>query len=53
MDYRIIDLHTHTTESDGSFTPEELIEEMHMEEYYYNRTDILSEYVLEVLPNEN
>ena len=27
MDYRIIDLHTHTTESDGSFTPEELIEE--------------------------
>lgn len=27
MDTRIIDLHTHTTESDGSFTPEELIEE--------------------------
>lgn len=27
MDYRIIDLHTHTTESDGSFTPEELITE--------------------------
>ena len=25
MDTRIIDLHTHTTESDGSFTPEELI----------------------------
>ena len=25
MDHRIIDLHTHTTESDGSFTPEELI----------------------------
>ena len=25
MDNRIIDLHTHTTESDGSFTPEELI----------------------------
>ena len=27
MDTRIIDLHTHTTESDGSFTPEELIME--------------------------
>ena len=27
MDTRIIDLHTHTTESDGSFTPEELITE--------------------------
>lgn len=25
MDTRIIDLHTHTTESDGSFTPEELM----------------------------
>lgn len=25
MDNRIVDLHTHTTESDGSFTPEELI----------------------------
>ena len=25
MDTRIVDLHTHTTESDGSFTPEELI----------------------------
>ena len=25
MDTRIIDLHTHTTESDGSLTPEELI----------------------------
>lgn len=27
MDTRLIDLHTHTTESDGSFTPEELIME--------------------------
>lgn len=27
MSSRIIDLHTHTTESDGSFTPEELIAE--------------------------
>lgn len=25
MDHKIVDLHTHTTESDGSFTPEELI----------------------------
>lgn len=27
MDYRFIDLHTHTNESDGSFTPEELMAE--------------------------
>jgi len=27
MDTKIVDLHTHTTESDGSFTPEELIKE--------------------------
>ena len=27
MEHRIVDLHTHTTESDGSFTPEELISE--------------------------
>ena len=27
MNTRIVDLHTHTTESDGSFTPEELIAE--------------------------
>ena len=33
--------------------PEELIEEMYKEEYYYNRSDILTEYVLEVLPNES
>lgn len=32
--------------------PEELIEEMHQEEYYYNKADVLTEYVLEVLPNE-
>lgn len=25
MEHKIVDLHTHTTESDGSFTPEELI----------------------------
>lgn len=33
--------------------PEELIREMKQEEYYYIRPDILTEYVLEVLPNEN
>lgn len=32
--------------------PDELITEMYNEEYYYNRADILTEYVLEVLPNE-
>ena len=27
MDYRIIDLHVHSTESDGTLTPEDLVAE--------------------------